>query len=85
MIELIGVVGSVILSMSGIPLVIKVFKIKDVSNLSQSFLISWAIGAVIMFIYVINIRCTLPMIINFSVTLFNSLSLLLMYYIWRKK
>ena len=66
MVELIGSVACLLLSICGLPQVIKTWRTKSVKDLSWGFLLIWFTGDILMGIYVLfNIQW--PLLINYIV------------------
>ncbi len=66
MIELIGHLGALLLSLSSAPQLYKTFKTKDTTGLSLNMLLLWGFGCLFMGIYVFYTSSQLPLLINYA-------------------
>jgi len=69
-----GWVGNILLSIGVIPQVVRTWQTHDVSSFSWSFLLLWAIGVFLTFIYILadNIRdrkFQFPLLLNYLVNI----------------
>lgn len=81
-IELIGHIGALLLSLSSAPQLYKTFKTKDITGLSLPMLLLWGFGCAFMGVYVLGTTQQLPLLINytFNTTLvFTNIVLYLLY------
>jgi uncharacterized protein with PQ loop repeat len=69
-VEAIGLVGTLINTISVLPQIIKTILTKNVSSLSLMFLLSWFLGCGLLMIYCILTEASLPILLNY---LFNTL------------
>jgi uncharacterized protein with PQ loop repeat len=73
MISLLGILGSLFFAICALPQVIQVWKTQDTTSISKMFLIFWALGEVLSFVYVICQSLILwPIICNY---VFNGIML----------
>jgi MtN3 and saliva related transmembrane protein len=64
-IEIIGHLGALLLSVSSAPQLIKTFKTKDITGLSLNMLLLWGFGCLFMGIYVVFTTAQTPLVINY--------------------
>lgn len=70
MLELFGYVGAFLLTMSAVPQLIKTVRTKKSNDLSIATLLSWSVGCVLMFFYVLETNFSYPLLFNY---LFNAI------------
>lgn len=80
LLEVIGMIGAVLLTVSAIPQLIKTIQTKDVSGLSLAMLWSWSVGCFAMLIYVIFNYSGIPLIVNYLLNTTVSGIILICYY-----
>lgn len=66
MIEVIGHIGAVLLSLSSAPQLYTTFKTKNTEGLSLPMLLLWGFGCALMGVYVCMTSFQLPLVINYS-------------------
>ena len=65
-VELLGHLGALLLSISSAPQLIKTFKTKDTSGLSLNMLLLWGFGCLFMGLYVLMTTAQAPLLINYA-------------------
>lgn len=84
MLNLIGLIGTILLVFSSIPQAFHTWSTKDISGLSLMTLLLWFIGVVFMGIYVLLTTAQLPLLLNYVLnTLVVGINLVF-YYKYRK-
>lgn len=83
-IELIGYAGALINTVSTVPQIIKTYLTKDVTSLSILFLLSWFLGCLLLFIYILLTSGTIPLYINYICNVLFPLILIIMYYKYKQ-
>lgn len=66
MIEIIGHLGALLLSLSSAPQLITTYRKKDVTGLSLNMLLLWGIGCALMGVYVLFTSRQTPLLINYA-------------------
>lgn len=84
MIELIGHLGALFLSICAFPQLYTTIKTKDVRGLSLFSLFTWALGCVLMLIYVSFMGGHVPLLVNYGVNSFIVSSIIFLYFKYRK-
>lgn len=83
--EMIGWLGSFLLSTCGIPLIIRTYKIKSSKELSIPFLLWWFFGEVFFLIYIIpKNENLLPLILNYGFNIMCIISLFTLIMIYKR-
>lgn len=85
MLEILGYVGSISLSVCAIPQLIKVLITKNVSSLSIYNLITWSFGCISMTIYVLFTTFDIPLLINYAINSGIAMSILVLYFRYNKR
>lgn len=70
-IELIGITGSILLALCGAPQAWKSFQDKHSDGIAWGFLNMWAIGEILLLIYIIYTTMDWILIANYGVNLFT--------------
>lgn len=84
-IEIIGLLGAFINTVSVLPQLIKTFKTRNVESLSLSFISYWFIGCFLLLVYSTVTSPTLPILLNYGLNSFFPLVLILMYLKYKKE
>jgi len=64
--EIIGWIGAGLLSLCGVPQLIKTYKTKTTKGLSFGMLLCWLLGEIFMVTYIILTAFEWPLLVNFS-------------------
>lgn len=82
--ELIGHLGALFLSICAFPQLYTTLKTKDVTGLSLFSLFTWAAGCFLMLIYVFFTGGHVPLLINYGVNSFIVSSIVFLYFRYKK-
>jgi MtN3 and saliva related transmembrane protein len=84
MIEIIGHIGALLLSVSSAPQLIKTFKTKDITGLSLNMLLLWGFGCLLMGIYVVFTTAQPPLVINYVLNTALVFTNIFLYFRYKK-
>jgi MtN3 and saliva related transmembrane protein len=84
MIEIVGHLGAVLLSLSSAPQLYKTYKTKDITGLSLNMLLLWAFGCAFMGIYVVYTSRQMPLLINYAFNTTLVFSNIVLYFKYKK-
>lgn len=84
MIEIVGHLGAVLLSLSSAPQLYKTYKTKDIAGLSLNMLLLWAFGCAFMGIYVVYTTRQMPLLINYAFNTTLVFSNIVLYFKYKK-
>ena len=84
MIEIVGHLGAVLLSLSSAPQLYKTYKTKDITGLSLNMLLLWAFGCAFMGIYVVYTTRQIPLLINYAFNTTLVFSNIVLYFKYKK-
>ena len=85
MIEIIGYLGALLLTISAVPQLVKTLKSKKADDLSISMLLFWSIGCFLMFVYVLLTSGSLPLLLNYLFNTLVSAGIVGLYFKYRDK
>ena len=69
--DLIGWIGSLVLSLSGIPQIYKIIKTKSAGDISIQFMAMWAGGLILLLIHTLNLdNYSIPLVANYALSAF---------------
>ena len=80
----IGYIGIILVTLAGLPQILKTYNLKDSSGLSCTFILLIEIGVLFLFIYSLYLKDIVYMFANGSSLLMNTI-LLGIWIKWRKK
>lgn len=83
MIEVIGHVGALLLSLSSAPQLYTTFKTKNTEGLSLPMLLLWGFGCALMGVYVCMTSFQIPLVINYSFNTALVFTNILLYFRYR--
>lgn len=84
MIEVIGHLGALLLSLSSAPQLYTTFKTKDTTGLSLNMLLLWGFGCALMGVYVLYTSAQMPLLINYSFNTALVFTNILLYFKYRR-
>ena len=84
MIEFVGHLGALLLSLSSAPQLYKTFMTKDTTGLSLNMLLLWGVGCALMGIYVFYTSAQIPLLINYTFNTALVFTNILLYFKYRK-
>ena len=84
-ISLFGGFGAACLSLCAVPQLIKTYKTKRVSDLSIGSLMTWCVGCISMFAYVLFTSFDLLLLTNYLLNIIVSVGMVVIYFSYRAK
>lgn len=85
MLEILGYVGAISLSICAIPQLVKVLITKNVSSLSILNLITWCNGCICMTIYVLLTSFDIPLLVNYAINSAIAVTTIILYFRYIRK
>lgn len=84
MIEFVGHIGALLLSLSSAPQLYTTFKTKDTTGLSLNMLLLWGFGCALMGLYVLNTTGQVPLLINYGFNTALVFTNIVLYFKYRR-
>ena len=83
--EIIGWIAASLLTLSGLPMLIKTYKLKSVAEMSFTFLLMWFLGCVLFLIHLTNKNgeISIPIFTNYVISGIISLNMLVLFFKYR--
>jgi uncharacterized protein with PQ loop repeat len=83
MVELLGYLGAILLTLSAVPQLIKTYRTRKVNDLSIAMLLSWSFGCFSMFLYILVTQIQWPLLVNYFLNTTISVWIIILYYKYR--